>query len=935
MTTRLANLTPEQMRALLADKLKQKTAAYESFPASSAQERMWFLDQLEPGSIAYNIPSAARIRGELDMAAWHAAVADMVARHRVLRTTFALQGGSVAQMVHPTLDIRTRVIDLSDADPRRHEQLLADAMAAEFGQPFDLARGPLVRFTMLRFAPGEHVLLLTLHHIAADLWAATILFGELLAAYRARCEGHAPQLSPIDVQYTDYSVWQRRQLDNHAWDGDADYWTTELAGAPRSLELPTDHPRPLVRRSAGSSVPVQLDPEVLAGVRELAVARGTTSFVVLLAAFDALLWHYSRQDDIIVGVPVANRQRPELAGLVGYFSTMVPLRARIAPDEPMDRLIETLHATSLAGFDHQNQPFDRIVEALAPERDTSRTPLFQVSFVYQNIPLPDLAGAGLSVVPLEVGSHSARFDLELQLMESDGVRGRIEFSLDLFDERTVERLARDWESVVAQLVAEPGIALADLRIGAGQELGIARNEQHWEGPLLTHPRVVQRALEDPDRPAVRMGESTLTRAELVSHARSVAAALAALGIGRGDVVGICLDRSPDLVSAVVGVMMSGAGFVPVDPQFPRARIDHMLTDSAARLVLSSPEVLTALGGLDAPVLDLADALAADPGQAPQVAVRPDDFAYVIYTSGSTGLPKGVVLGHAGLDNFLRSMALRPGLGSEDTLLAVTTLSFDISMLELLLPLTVGARIELADHGQAMDGHALADLFDRSGATVCQATPATWRMLLDANWTPRPGTKVLCGGEALDPGLAATLLGLGVDLWNMYGPTETTVWSSVWQVTSTRISLGEPVANTDLFIVDERGRVVPQGVPGELWIGGLGVAHGYLNRPELTAQRFVSSPVAGSLSPIAYRTGDLVRLRSDRSLEFLGRLDHQVKLRGHRIELGEIEQRLAAQPGVGQAVVVVQGSGADARLVAHLVPAADQPAADQWDESVDA
>ncbi|MGA5301850.1 amino acid adenylation domain-containing protein [Nucisporomicrobium flavum] len=926
----LDGLSPAEKRRLLAERLR---ARVRDFPLSFPQQRLWFLEQLVPGSAAYNVPIAARLDGPLDLAVWQRCCDELVRRHAALRTTFAEVEGQPVQRVAATGRADFEVVDCAGGDVRR-------LLQEEVQRPFDLGTGPLLRVRFFRVGPQEHVLLLTMHHIIADLWSVAVAVQEMVALYPALRDGNPSPLPDLPVQYVDFAAWQRRQLEGPGLAEDLGYWTKALDGAPPVLDLPTDRPRPPVQTSRGGSTAFSLPTETTERLRALSRREGATPFMTVLAAFAVLLRRYSGQDDIVVGAPIANRTRPEIERLVGFFVNTLALRVDLTGDPTFRELLSRVRAACLGAYAHQDLPFERLVEELHPQRDLSRSPLFQVSFVFQNIDVPELDLGGLRVTPYTVDSATARFDLELQVFDRpDGLGGWFEYNADLFDGATVEHLSRALRRLVEHLTEAPDrpvtrldLLSEDERHRLARELNDTRRD--WAGLSWAHLEVARRAREVPDAEALRCGEESLTYADLDRRANQLAWHLHRLGTGPGDLVGICTERTPEMVVAVLGTLKAGAAYVPLDPAYPTERLAFMMADSGLKTLLTEHDLVARLPEPPAVVICLdrdADMLAAG-DTPPPVEVAGDDLAYVIYTSGSTGRPKGVQIPHRALANFLASMRERPGITPADTLLAVTTLSFDISTLELLLPLTTGARVHLVGREVAADGARLGAALATSGATLMQATPSTWRLLLDAGWAPPAGFRMLCGGEALPDDLARRLGGSGGELWNMYGPTETTIWSAVSRVTGD-VRLGEPIANTELHVLDAHGELAPAGVPGELHIGGAGLARGYLGRPELTAERFVPHPFPIGLGHRLYRTGDLVRRRADGGLEFLGRMDHQVKLRGFRIELGEIEALLAQQPAVRQAVVLVrEDAPGDQRLVAYVVAdslPAQPDELDQW------
>ncbi|MFC5662557.1 amino acid adenylation domain-containing protein [Kitasatospora misakiensis] len=948
-----AQLSAAEKRALLAEHLRRKRAAgrpkapeprQHRFPASFPQQRMWFLDQLTPGDTAYNVCGATRIRGPLDLDLWRRAVSAIARRHEALRTTFREVDGEPVQVVTEGAEPEFAVVPCEQLAGPDGEAGLHALAREEFARPFDLATGPLVRMRFLRLAADEHVLLLTIHHIAGDLWSTSVFLDELVTLYGAYAGGTEPALPELPIQYADYAVWQRKRLDGDGATADLEYWKRTLAGAPAALELPTDRPRPAVQSTRGGSRPFALPAPLMDRVREFSRAEGVTPFMTLLAAFQVLLHRYTREEDVVVGVPVANRGRPEVERLIGYFANMLALRTDLSGAPSFRELLGRVRPVCLGAFAHQELPFERLVEELHPRRDLSRTPVFQVSFVFQNIAMPSFDVAGLHLEPMEVAGSTARFDLELQVFDRpEGLSGRFEYNSDLFDAATVDQLAGHLRLLVENLLAEPDVPVGRVPLLPAEEERRLREQgngtrREWPDAGLVHHRFAAQAARTPDAEAVRCGTEALDYAELARRADRLAHRLRRRGVGRDVLVGVCTERSVDLVVALLAVLKAGGAFVPIDPEFPPERIAYMLADSGLPVLLTQRPVAGRLPATTAEVLCLDEPDEFDEvGEEPAATVTADDLAYVIYTSGSTGRPKGVQVPHRALANFLRSMEERPGLAPEDTLLAVTTHSFDISLLELLLPLVTGARLVVAERGTAADGEQLARLLTASWASVMQATPSTWRMLLDAGWQGAPGLKALAGGEALPADLARRLRAGGVRLWNMYGPTETTIWSAVAEVGDGPISIGAPIANTELHVLDEQGRLTPPGVPGELYIGGAGLARGYLGRPELTAERFVPHPFGAGPEDRLYRTGDLVRRRRDGGIEFLGRLDHQVKVRGFRIELGEIESELARRPEVGQAVVTVREDvPGDQRLVAYLVPAADGGTgpAEEWPDQVE-
>ncbi len=907
-------------------------------PLSFGQERIWFLSQWEPESPGYNIAVAFRLAGTLDVTAFERAVNAVVRRHEALRTTCRPVGGRPTLAIAPDAPIRVPVVDLRARDATAELHRLA---REEARRPFDLVEGPLLRVTALRLGRDEHALLVTTHHFAADGWSVRLLFREIGEAYAAIRAGRVPRDGAPAIQYADFAHWQRRWVESGALDDQLAFWRGQLAGAPAVLELPTDRPRPAEQRHRGAIHRFTIPPDLYAGLRDLQRREGMTLFMVLLAAFQTLLHRYTHQDDVVVGTAVSSRNRVELEDLVGTFANNVVLRTSFAGNPTFRELLHRVRDVALGALAHQDVPFERLIDELQPQRDMSHAPLFQVLFLLhqtaavRNIELPD---AALSPMPLELGT--AKFDLTLSMVVgADELTGEIEYDTDLFDPDTIGRLTQHLLSLAAAAVADPSQAVGSLPLlTAGERRQIL---EQWNATAAPYPRdrCVHQLFEDqaasrPDAVAVVCGGRVLTYGELNARANRLAHFLRARGVGDETLVGLCMDRSPDLIVGLLGILKAGGAYVPLDPTFPRDRLAFILEDAAAKVLVTQEALLAALPEQLATTVCLdrdADAVAAESAEGLVDAASAERLAYVIYTSGSTGKPKGVEITHRCLTNFLMAMLREPGLDERDALFAVTTVSFDIAALELYLPLTVGARVIVASREVAGDGLLLGRALADAGATVMQATPATWRLLLDAGWTGSPRLKLLCGGEALPRDLAERLVACCGELWNLYGPTETTVWSTCTRVRAGEpVSIGRPIANTRLYVVGPYGEPVPVGVAGELFIGGDGVARGYWRRPELTAERFVAHPCAGGSR--VYRTGDWVRYRPAGNVEYIGRKDQQVKVRGFRIELGEIEAVLRECAGVQDAAVAAREYGpGDVRLVAYYTVAAG--AADPTDATL--
>jgi amino acid adenylation domain-containing protein len=888
-------------------------------PLSFAQQRLWFLEQLEELGPVYNVRLPLRLRGVLDATLLQAAVDRLVARHEALRTTIRSRDGKPVQAIAATLQVpveHVRMDGAAEPELRRRVAQLASRV-------FDLARGPLLRVALIRVAPDDHVLLVVTHHVISDAWSSGVLFRDLAAIYVALREGREPALAELEVQYADFANWQRDWLQGEELARQVGFWKQQLAGAPPLLDLPTDRPRPAVQSYAGSRWTHILPRDFTQRLRACAAAEGCTLFMVLLGGFAALLARYAGQDEVVVGTPVAGRHRTELESVVGLFANTLAMRVDLAGDPSLRELLARVRRTSLAAWAHQDLPFEKLVEALQPVRSLSHAPLFQVMFILQNTPWEAAPIPGLEVTPAETDAVAgAKFDLTLSATEYEGeIWLGFEYGTALFDEATIERLARHYEALLRGALAAPASALADIALEEATDRGLVLGPgEVAETPAAAvHELVLAQARRCPRSVAIEGDGRQWTYAELDAFAGSLAARLRRLGARPGEIVALCLERSPEMIGCILGVLRSGAAYLPLDPAFPDARTRFMLEDSGARFMLTSRALGGRFGALDVRLLCVEDLGAPGCGDATPAgdAVAAGDLAYLIYTSGSTGRPKGVRVTHGGVVNFLASMLQRPGLSAADRLLAVTTLCFDIAVLELLGPVAAGGTVVLASAEEARDGAALARRIAADRITVMQATPVTWRALLAAGWRGSAGLKALCGGEALDAELAGRLLAAGVSLWNMYGPTETTIWSTCGEVRDpARIDVGRPIANTQVYVLDARRRPTPPGLPGELCIGGAGVAAGYHRRAELTAERFVADPF--NVGARLYRTGDRARFLADGRLQVLGRLDEQVKIRGFRIEPGEVEACLLRCDGVAAAAVGVrEATPGDRRLVAWI------------------
>jgi amino acid adenylation domain-containing protein len=877
---------------------------------------MFLLQQLMPGLSAYNVPRLMTFRGTLDAAVLQEAFDTVAARHEILRTTISLLDGAPVPRVAQEASVPLTVADLR-AHPNAHAE--ADGLVAEIAwRPFDVALDMMLRAALVRLPGDEDRLLIVSHHLVSDHGSTPILLSELAEVYDAVTRRRRPRLRELPIQYADFAVWQRERLTGSVPEEHLEYWRARLADVPDRLDLPADRPRPAAKTYRGATRPFVLPAELVEPLRALARARGVSIFVVLVAAFKTLLHRYTGVEDVVVGSPISGRHHEETAPLIGFFTNTLVLRTSLEGDPTFSELLERVKETTFGAYAQQELPFEKLVEALNPQRDLSHTPFFQVLFAY-DVAMPPFELGGLPATPTPLPEWPwSRFDLSLGTREraDGGLDGAVEYSTDLFDDVTVDRMFANFATLVEGIASDPDRPISALPLLTPGERELLLEE--WNAtamPLMVegclHDLVAGQAGRTPEAVAVLGDGRQLTYGELDARANQLARHLQELGAGPGVLVGICTERVPELMVAILGVLKTGAAYVPIDPTYPAERQAFMLEDAETPVLVTQEALLESLPPSDAAVVcldrDWAQ-IATQPADPTPAAADADALAYVIYTSGSTGQPKGVEIRHRSVVNLVESMLERPGLTADDVLVNVTTSAFDLSVPDLYLPLVCGARLVILPRDITLDPARLAPALAAAHATFVQATPTTWGMLVEAGWQGLEGLKIVCGGEALPRALANELLERGESLWHMYGPTETTVWSSVLRLErgdEASPPIGGPIANTRFYVVDGHLQPVPIGVPGELLIGGAGVARGYRGRPELTAEKFIPDPFDSTEGARVYRTGDHVRYRPGGTLEFLGRLDQQVKLHGFRIELGEIEALLDRHPDVRTSVAIVR------------------------------
>ncbi|MFD2169214.1 amino acid adenylation domain-containing protein [Tumebacillus lipolyticus] len=911
----------------------------EVVPLTFAQERIWVMEQLEPGGAAYNIPIAVELTGKLDLDVLAKSVNEVIARHEALRTTYRLVGGRPVVQFAAELTISLELADISHLSESEQEAEAKGIATIEARRPFDLERGPLLRATAIRFNEDVHQLVLIIHHIIADGWSLGVMIGEIAEFYAAQVEERRSTLAELPIQYGDFACWQRSLEHQAALDEHLNYWRAQLGGSLEPLALPTDRPRPVNQTYNGATETFLLSNRLTEALHSLSAQEGATLYMTLVSAFQALLARYTGQTDILVGSPIANRNRREVEPLIGVFINTLVLRSEVTGEQNFRQLLQQVKRTTLDAFAHQDVPFEKLVEELQPERNTAYSPLFQAMFNMLNAPM-SLSLPGLALQAKELDSGTAKFDITLQMRETErGLYGEWEYNTDLFDASTITRMIAHFETLLWGIVEQPEQPICTLPL-----LGEAERQQmliEWNRTgdadreeLCIHQLFERQVERTPDRTAVIFEEQQMTFRELNDRANRLAVQLQTFGIGPDQPVGIYMERSLEMMVALLAALKAGGCYLPLDPSYPSDRVAFMVEDASPKVILTQPALQDRLPTDGARVLCVTGD---EPGETlPNLttAVMPEHAAYIIYTSGSTGKPKGVLVEHRNAFHFFTGMDGAIGCEQSDTMLAVTSIGFDISVLELFWTLSRGASVvlmseqEVLEVGVSYSDHSLRNQARRHRATMLQCTPSLMGMITanEAGFSMLEGVqKILLGGEAMPLALAQQIKQhTSARLFNMYGPTEATVWATVYEVTDlggvSAIPLGRPIDSYSLYILDQHLQPVPIGVAGELHIGGAGVTRGYLGRPELTEERFIANPFGeGRL----YKTGDLACYLGDSSVKFLGRLDHQVKVRGHRIELGEIETRLSAHEEIREAVVVAR----DNMLVAYAVSAgADLPEA---------
>ncbi|MCB9450594.1 MAG: amino acid adenylation domain-containing protein [Anaerolineaceae bacterium] len=902
-------------------------------PLSFAQERLWIIEKMMPTGSAYNIPGAIQLKGRLDVGVLEASLTEIVRRHEVLRTTFHSSGGKVEQRIHESRPFKVTFFDAQSIPAAERDSQIATWIQEETHSTFDLENGPLVRARLIQVDDDDHIIVLNMYHIVSDGWSMGVVVDEFTTLYQALAAGEPSPLPELPIQYADFAAWQRRTLTDEALAGDVAYWKNHLQGALPVLVLPTNHPRPSVQTYTGEMHTFYLTPAVTDGLKVLSRQEKSTLFMTLMAAFGVLLWRYSGQEDMVIGSPIANRRRTEVEKLIGFFVNTLALRLDLSGDPGFVDLMARVREVSLGAYAHQDMPFEKLVEVLNPDRGTNYPPVFQVMFVLQNAPLGTIELPGLTVAPLDVNPGASKFDLTLYLREAaGGMEGQFEYNTDLFDESTILRMESHFARLLENVVASPSRPISELSLLTEAE------RQHilveWNDTTVSYPLDVSvyqlfeaQVERTPEAVAVVCKDHSLTYRELNERANQLAHYLRGLEVGADTLVGVCMERSLEMVISVYAILKAGGAYVPMDPEYPPARLAYMLQDSDVPVLLTQAHLIPQLPEHQAKVISLDTewaTIAVESNSNLSVDIQPDNLAYMIYTSGSTGNPKGVLIEHRGLTNYIWWANQTYQNGESLTFPLFSSLSFDLTVTSIYVPLISGGKIIVYPGDPEAPGMAILKVIEDNQVDIVKLTPSHLAFIQNMGFGQSRLRKFIVGGEEFKTELARAVhdtFGGKVEIYNEYGPTETVVGCMIYRFdpvadTGQAVSIGVPIANQRIYVLDNHLNPTPMNVIGEMYVSGVGVARGYLNRPELTAERFISNPFVDGER--LYKTGDLARWKSDGTLEFLGRADHQVKLRGFRIELGEIEAAISGYPGVKECVVILrEDTPGDKRLAAYL------------------
>lgn len=899
---------------------------------SLQQQRLWYLDKLDSQATVYNLPAAFRMFGDFDRAVFANCIDTIFNRHETLRTAIEEKDGGAVQVIVEDFNFDLPFIDLSPLTTDEKEEKLNQSFVQQTTEVYTLSDRPLFKAMLYKLEEKHHVFFFMPHHAIWDGWSFDIFLNELRLLYEGKINKREPELPVLPIQYADFAEWQVQRSNSGDLDKQLAYWQQQLSDELPVLDLNTDFPRPAIANySHADSESMSIPKETIDALRIIGRREDVTLFMMLFAIFNVFLYKYTGgQRDIIVGTPISGRNNAETANLLGFFVNTLVLRSNVTSNERFCSLLQQVKEMCLSAFSNQEAPFEKIIERINPVRDLSRSPIFQVMFNFQDTRNRKSKIANLELQQINVSRSGVQTDIDFWVRYSDnGLAGGFEYNSDLFEAKTIKRMHQQYVSILNAIIKKPDATIQEISVLPEDENNKIINT--WNDTAAPYPNdfslhqfISKQVQVTPDAIAVIYKNKQYSYHELEKHSNQLANFLIQSGVKQGELVGICVERSAEMVVCLLAVLKAGAAYVPLDPNYPKARLAYMISDTEMSILLTQEKFANDFAEYDATIIcfdSRGPDISSCPSDAPIVNGTPDDLAYVIYTSGSTGEPKGVEVHHRAVVNFLNSMAKKPGISADDTLLAVTTLSFDIAVLEVFLPLTQGAATYILDQDSATDGEVLKQKIEESGATIMQATPGTWRLLIASEWQGSEKLKILCGGEPFPKDLVKELIKRAGSVWNMYGPTETTVWSTCHRLTGSEdtIMVGKPIDNTQIYILDDHMQPTPIGVPGELYIGGAGVTKGYHNRADLTAKHFIANPFSDNDAALLYRTGDLARYNEDGNIEHLNRIDNQVKVRGFRIELGEIESVLSTHNSITQVVASVKEfRPGDQRLVAYLV-----------------
>jgi len=901
----------------------------EELPLSYAQQRLWFLDQLEPNSALYNIPLALRLNGVLHQVALSQSLQEIITRHEALRTNFITVDGKAIQIIHEELDWKLSVVDLKDLSTNEIEITAQQIVQKQTIEPFDLANESLIRTTLIMLSETEHILLVCMHHIVSDAWSIGVFVQELTALYNAYAQGQSSPLAPLAIQYADFALWQRDWLQGDVLQKQLTYWQQQLKDAPDLLVLPTDRPRPAVQTFNGAHIEFALSVELTAKLTKLSQQQGVTLFMTLLAAFNTLLHRYTGTEDILVGTPSANRDRSEIEGLIGFFVNTLVMRTDVSGNPSFSELLTRVREVAMEAYTHQHLPFEMLVEALQPQRDLSHTPLFQVMFILQNAPTSELELTGLSVSSLPIETATAKFDLTLAMQNTaTGLAGAWEYNTDLFDPSTIERMTGHFLTLLEAIVAHPNQQIAQLPILSAseqQQLLVEWNNTQTEYPQdkCIHQLFEEQVEHTPNAVAVVYENQQLTYHQLNSRANQLAHYLQSLGVKADVLVGICVERSIEMLIGLMGILKAGGAYVPLDPEYPTERLSFMLEDAQVQVLLTQQHLVEKLPSHQAKLICIDQnwtQIQQNKQNNPKQTATATDLANIIYTSGSTGQPKGVMVEHQGLCNLAQAQIEAFGLDNRSRVLQFASFSFDACISEILMSCGSGATLYLGTKDALAPGKPLIERIKEYSITHITLPPSVLAVLPESE-LPTLQT-IIVAGEACAVELMQQWA-VGRNFFNAYGPTEASVCTTIAKCgpNDQKVGIGRPISNVQVYVLDQNLQPLPVGVPGELHIGGAGLARGYLHRGDLTQQKFIPNPFDEKANSRLYKTGDLARYLADGNIEYLGRIDNQVKIRGFRIELGEIEATLNQHEHVQTSCVSArEDTCGEKRLVAYVVPA---------------